>query len=228
MSLSLTVMALVLSWNSNKLAHQQNEIMIKESLPEFVIDKHYEYDVSLSKYTTEILSIYNKGEIASEIHGSTAVFFNIEYFENCSLIKNCEYRNVVIPVSGYYEDFIHHGSINELVMTIQGINNNLRVYQLNIGLQDICRQNGSSCFVGLDRYLMLSYKDKFEKSHMDYYYIENVGDGYIIDDKKGISVFNKFREMYKNNVIELVSINPRQLYSLMLKKQFWVSRNKNH
>lgn len=93
-AIALTSMSILVSYNSNQITEQQNELIKEENQPFFVFNLT-EIDTA---DTLEVLEIYNAGKPVSGFSADTYTFLEIYYHD----FNNDTIKRAYVPIGNYY------------------------------------------------------------------------------------------------------------------------------
>jgi len=185
-TLLLSIMAIIVSVQSNRIADNQTMIMKEQALPQFRINKIQIYNEEIGKYTDDNIVIYNQGGILYDFSHKTAVYMNLQYKNKDNL-----YQTKRIPLKDYYKFNSVTGNGKGLLVTIGGNQNHQKIV-------DAESNNNYSIQIDIKQYVNLNYKDIFGEYHTDYYYIPAVGWSNQLSHENGKEIFKKYEESMMN------------------------------
>jgi len=190
-----------------QIDEQQTELMTKQ------LEIQHQLNLPVFKVVSSVISgerkefgdedkifVFNLGEAITELTCSHAVFFDIELFP----IPKSR-GPLSIPVVGYY---FTQGSTEgepQLLIVIQGYNNNRKFVEIQRGLDrnlKILPKKTEGYSLPLPeviniirrKYVQLDYRDRFGKPHRSYYQIAQNGQGCPMAEQDGQKIFALYRD----------------------------------
>ncbi|MBE7646715.1 hypothetical protein F7644_12070 [Tenacibaculum finnmarkense genomovar ulcerans] len=207
-ALFLSLMAIVVTYNSNQIAKQQIELSYNENKPDFNISGYYirnlqsgmaeEYEMTVSKY----------GGKAKNININTVSYITLEFQD--SLRVNFENKFLL----RFYLDSNFGNSNNTgIITTIKGYENNKRYSELVKEIEKRLKEKGYKyVFNKCETYIKIEYLDFSEKRNTEVYKLR-LGDGLLIknydEDIFGNSIYKKVIDLDELNRLDINEIIER-------------------
>ncbi|KAF0106521.1 MAG: hypothetical protein FD146_2529 [Anaerolineaceae bacterium] len=213
---SLTLMAVIISWVQLGIAQKQidllelqTQIERQQASPQFVVIARQYWNDEKTFAADDKILIYNQGNIAYNIDVDTAVFFKLTY------ISQAEYKEVLVPINGYYTIHLRTGDATGLVMTLESDSNNLKRWQIQDELGELAKNNGVTINLEVQRYLKLTYRDTFDVEHTQYYFVPLIYGGDLLETAEGEEVFSKkFGIGTEAKYYDLYEVTAQELFNL--------------
>ncbi|MGQ7772737.1 hypothetical protein [Bacillus sp. WC2507] len=111
MALIVSISAVIITSNTNKLMEQQMEVTKAEKRPFIKFKQNYEYGENDFE-NKEILAIHNEGGLMEEFHSDVLTFFDISIRDYS---KDEVEKHILFPIQGYYNGFATGALQKELV-----------------------------------------------------------------------------------------------------------------
>lgn len=207
----LTIMAIEVSLEANRIASYQTDILKSENLP-------LVYCVESSNYTSGgyvgQLTIYNAGPPLTEFDCAVLVFYKVVYLQSSGTL-DMEERTALIQLSNYYTGNLTHNPTGVLAK-FSGENyieaNRAKISFCELAWEPI---NRTSYFpflrdIEIVKYINVEYKDIFGETHAETYSISSSGSR---------KLSNKEREKININdeaVLDSSDVSPQSLYEMWL------------
>lgn len=207
----LTIMAIEVSLEANRIASYQTDILKSENLP-------LVYCVESSNYTSGgyvgQLTIYNAGPPLTEFDCAVLVFYKVVYLQSSGTL-DMEERTALIQLSNYYTGNLTHNPTGVLAK-FSGENyieaNRAKISFCELAWEPI---NRTSYFpflrdIEIVKYINVEYKDIFGETHAETYSASSSGSR---------KLSNKEREKININdeaVLDSSDVSPQSLYEMWL------------
>ncbi len=172
-------MAIAVTYYAATLTSYQNNLLHNADLPQFVIEQVQLIDPKTHFATENQVRIYNYGKLVHDLSVEVAAFVRLDD-------PTIHFRNGRVPLNGYLDIVRSMLEGQNLLATIDGINNNLLFINLSKNFE---KERGS--FLVVDVYFQLAYTDALEDNHIDYYKL-GLFEGVKIDNTEGTQAFKDF------------------------------------
>lgn len=209
----LTIMAIVVSVEANRIASYQTDILKSENLP-------FVSCVERSNYTSsgyvEQLTIYNAGAPLTEFDCDVLVFYKIMYVQSAGAL-DIEGRTALIQLSNYYTGGLTHNLAGVGVLVEFSGENYIEANRAKISFCELAWEpiNRTSYFpflidIEMIKYVNIEYKDIFGETHAETYSVSSSGSRKLSNNEKEIiNINNKV-------VLNMSDVSPQSLYEKWL------------
>lgn len=226
-SVLLAIMAIVVSINANSIAKAQlslaNDAQRIATLPYLPnIKARFKLVSSNDGVRKEKLEITNPGDSMYELRVFPIAFLELRELQvvsvNAPYTKNTHLNKFPIPLESYFPN----------VTIVDGTNKDFVLYQdiENTGLLEgrldaLFKKYDSEekhIIGGIEKYLVASYKDRFNVLHTDYFQFDHTGEGVLMDSSGGEAVFKRYNEYSKKGIkLDYKLSTPEEIGNLWVK-----------
>jgi len=208
-SVLLAIMAIIISINANSIAKAQlslaNDAQRIATLPYLPnIKARFKFVSSEDGVRKEKLEVTNSGDSMYELRAVPIAFLELRELQvvpiNGPYIKNTHLNKSTVPLEGYFPN----------VTWVDGSDKNFVLYQdiedtglLDDRLNAFSKKYSSEekhIIGGIEKYLLVSYKDRFKALHTDYFQFDPMGEGVLMDSSEGEAVFKSYNESSQKKV----------------------------
>lgn len=186
-SVVLTCAGLIFSYTEMSLYRKETLIMEQQVQPHFVVDYDYSDGFSRKKANKKII-IYNKGDN----------FYNLTIDYVTFLEINREKNRYYMPIKYFYKEIINSFSNDDLIATIDGENNNYKLYQLWRAYKTNLRFNKKRGNLVDLSFIRIEYQDINGNYHIKYFDAQG---GSLLNQNLGENIFNKYEMAQSSNKI---------------------------
>lgn len=166
----LSVMAIIVSWQTNLITQEQTKVIQREQLPSIRMEVSLPaYDVETGETSgRDILYIYNNGAPIYEFNIENMVFIEICYTENHENM-----RSVLYPILGYYNSTtIPARSTGAIAYIFSNEESWYKFDEVDQAFRKFAENNnGFGCLL-LQRYIIFEYTDVFNEYHSEIYHYD--------------------------------------------------------
>lgn len=175
----LAIMAITLTINSNEIASYEIELKKMENQPLLKFDVNLsEYDYENYRFTKDQLIISNIGTPPKEFKIDNIIFLNIAY-EN----EHGRFENALIPINNYYGLGSPTGNLIGKLVNFKDkyyyyYENHGNYEYISIANDEFTKfavNKNSLGYINIMRIVKFEYKDIYEKSHEEMYYVDPYG-----------------------------------------------------
>lgn len=210
-ALSLTAMSIIISYNANQIATDQNNLIKEENQPIFIFNvTHFNNDLNNSSNEVEKLDIYNIGGPAYNCSIEEYTFFNIQFsdFEgnlrNSANIPMAYYSGITFTglPTGLMKSFLKNNYViingkkcpTEKYTVLNQISNDLYTYLQNHNSENYSKENGD-LEVDLLTYVLITYIDIYGENHDEIYYVSD-GISFKLSEYDKICLTKEYNKRY--------------------------------
>lgn len=184
----LSMMAILVSCQSNRLVSNQTEIMRIQSRPTFMITLIPEVDES-DFFVGRRVDIAHSGDRPSNFNAKALSILSLS-----SHNSKFEKRVYEVGLTGFYSAYVHRTDPPDLLMSIKGNQNNKRAIELYNWLRDNSSTLGKESLTSEIRsYLKVSYEDRFGSAIDEYYDVSELV-AVKLDQGSGREIFSRIFE----------------------------------
>lgn len=156
-SVLLSIMAVLVSIEANRIANAQTRIMEQENSPHLEIRMTQDYNQELKIYDNTNWLVFNRGGKIIDFEANECTFFKFYYGQNPD--------SIVIPIYGYFNlRGLLSGESEGLIYQVDNDHNG----KIEIALRDSLMNYG---YFEMASYIEITYRDIFDKKHSEYYQI---------------------------------------------------------
>ncbi|WP_025168207.1 hypothetical protein [Pseudomonas syringae] len=226
-SVLLAIMAIIVSINANSIAKAQlslaNDAQRIATLPYLPnIKARFKFVSSEDGVRKEKLEVTNSGDSMYELRAVPIAFLELRELQvvpiNGSYTKNTHLNKSTIPLEGYFPN----------VTWVDGSDKNFVLYQdiegtglLEDRLNVFSKKYSSKekhIIGGIEKYLLVSYKDRFKALHTDYFQFDPMGEGVLMDSSEGGAVFKSHSESSQKKIkLDYKVSTPEEIGNFWLK-----------
>lgn len=155
----LSLMAIKVSCNANKIAETQTKIMEQESLPQIEIRGYQGFNQEKKVYDNTTFLVYNRGGKLSD--------FSIENMTFIRFVpRGIEERDKMnIPIYGYFGmQGVLSGDAQDLVYSFDTDHQD----DIEVNLRDSLSNKG---YLQIESYVKVSYADISDQTHFEYFFL---------------------------------------------------------
>lgn len=171
----LGLMAIIVAYNSNKIANEQKLMNYYENMPDFHLSQEFKKDSSgfSNEVSVKVSKFGGKAKNVS-IKIKTFALFEIMDEQNNKLTK-------YIPISGYFNESYRNGKNIGEIGLLKGIDNNKRFVKFKRKIESEILKKGYS-YVSIDTLFIVrvNYTD-FLNNEITEYYDVSTDDGVLIE-----------------------------------------------
>ncbi len=196
----LSIMAIIVSCQSNSISKNAITISKIEHLPK--ISAQFRLDNGGLGKREETLVINNSGDVMYDFKAYPFQFLRINEIQLLSLKEKSKplyLKSIEIPIINYYTSISYISNVNKGVFSETKIENSEKLSSI---LPKVISDNKSkikSLGISIDRYLFVSYKDKFDDVHNDYFRFDYAGTSIPMSKHDGESLKETYDRSLKNN-----------------------------
>lgn len=210
-SVLLAIMAIIVSINANSIAKAQlslaNDAQRIATLPYLPnVKARFKFVSSENGARKEKLEVTNSGDSMYELRAVPIAFLELRELQVVSIngpyIKNTNLNKFTIPLEGYFPSVTWvDGSDKDFVLYQDIENTSLLEDRLNVFSKSYSSEE-KHIIGGIEKYLLVSYRDRFKALHVDYFKFDPMGEGVLMDSSEGEAVFKTYNE-YSQKKIKL-------------------------
>ena len=202
----------------NQLIKSQNDsidlqikIAKQQVLPQFVISAKQLQEPGEENASHDKMVVDNSGAVVSELHGTTAIFLDVELYYRQP--KRGDPIKKRIAINGYYAATGHSPQGQGQMLTMIGNRNNERASVLSRDFSAYVKEYGMYGFVEVKRYLKLWYRDQLGEQHTNYYFVPLIFGAHTISKDEGKAIFLQWKDaILKMEMLEFDTLTKEQLY----------------
>lgn len=215
----LSLVAIVIAFQSYQLVDQQIIVGKSEHQPSFDIIARLIYDPTKNQYTKDYISISNQGTYTPDMKVNFMTFINIQYQDSKGNLQVLS-----LPMIDYYTVIQPYDNPN-LVAKIS--NDDKEENWLNLSntikgfTNDTSTRNGTITFTNIARYVRIEYQDIYGSSHVNYYSVDENGKR-DLSNYDGDKLMNDNINVDPHNILIYPYINSETLYN------HWLNYTKEH
>lgn len=210
-SITLTIMAVLVSWHATRIAALQTELTKLEKQPIFRFDVVLQFDPATQVYARDRLVVSNIGTPVREFDCRVYTFFKAEYGRRGQPLKTA-----LIPLHGYYSasgvSKNLTGELQEFVAPDVPEGNNSRAANLIRGFGRRGDQHDAFAFLDVLRYVRVRYKDIWGEWHDDLYLVGSFTSSKL-EDRDARLVIIEYETKWSSSLwVEFAKASPELLY----------------
>ena len=195
---------------ANNIYKMQAEIAKNSALPMIEVDEKVEESSWGDWDKSSIVEISNLSGKMNNYQSSVITFLDCGYFES----ETAEYKNVEIPIQGYYLLSIKEGGTTGIIERKESIGNYSEIEKLKQEITQFNKENGNGKRIDplVRSYLKISYLDLLNEQQELYYLLDTVNVK-MIELESGQEKFDKYRMLIEKgfyidtNSLDKVSVN---------------------
>ncbi len=215
-ALLVSISAVIITSNTNKLMEQQMEVTKAEKRPLISFKQNYKNDVN-GLESRESLAIYNEGGLMEEFHSEVLTFFDIGIWDYS---KDEVEKHILVPIHNYYTGFTT-GALQKEIATYEnqytkggnskkvgGVMSEFWELKEPLAQKQIAKSN-SKFLIGkaeFKTYCKVEYKDIYGEKQELYYEVRDSG-AYRMSKDQGKSAFENNELRSKGFTIGELSTN---------------------
>ncbi|UQS90720.1 hypothetical protein M5C90_04425 [Pseudomonas chlororaphis subsp. piscium] len=202
-SVLLAIMAIIVSINANSIAKAQlslaNDAQRIATLPYLPnIKARFKFVSSEDGVRKEKLEVTNSGDSMYELRAVPIAFLELRELQvvpiNGPYTKNTHLNKSTIPLEGYFPNVTWvDGSDKNFVLYQDIEDTSLLEDRLNVFSKKYSSEE-KHIIGGIEKYLLVSYKDRFKALHTEYFQFDPMGEGVLMDSSEGEAVFKNHSE----------------------------------
>lgn len=154
----LSLMAIIISVQSNRIAKVQTEIARETALPHLEIRDQLEFNDKTKLWDNRFLSVYNRGGALTDFELRHLSFMVINSSTESAL------DSISLPIDNYYDWKQVLGDGQGLIFQINNDHRGAKEVALRDSLNGIA-------YFQIETYVRMTYKDILNETHVDYYKI---------------------------------------------------------
>lgn len=207
----LSIMAIIVSIISNRVANRQFEMDYFEKQADFQITKEQLFDEKTKKYEETNLIITKLTGKAKNIEIATITLLDIEYTST----KN-ETKNSLFLIEGYYDTSVLSGKTEGIIQTETGHKNNSKEIELENYLTEMIENQNQFIFTQLKTFVQIKYLNFQNDSKTEYFDASSIS-GKLINNDTLNNYFNyKSRPFDSKNTFNLRDVgNKEKMYQVI-------------
>lgn len=220
-------MAIIVSFNANSIAKAQlslaNDAQRIATLPYLPnIKARFKFISSEDGVRKEKLEVNNSGDSMYELRAVPIAFLKLRELQVVSIngpyTKNTHLNKSTIPLEGYFPNVTWvDGSDKDFVLYQDIENAGLLEDRLNVFSKKYSSEE-KHIIGGIEKYLLVSYKDRFKVLHTDYFQFDPMGEGVLMDSSEGEVVFKSYNESSQKKIkLDYKSSTPEEIGKFWLK-----------
>ena len=192
-AVALTLMAVILSWNSNRLTERQINLLIAQNQPIFRVELHG--NNSKAETDSSTLLIYNDGLPVTDL--------NLDIFETLVVIATVfdgsdNEREVTlhIPTFAYREGIGQTSATKGLLFNMSHETETMSPSKLTYMFQDVGSFKDASyqgADIQVELILRIIYRDIFKKQQTQYIRLDNSGRAHSLSESSGRKAVIEYR-----------------------------------
>lgn len=212
---SLSIMAIIVSCESNRITNNQIQVTKMESQPFIEFQRELKYDAIRGVRTDDEIMISNKGGPLREFSSIYITFLKVEHeeFGNISMRKRIV---SYIPLSEYYNTTM---KTFESVGTLELLTNPKNFRKLSefyMQLSVDTRAKNIYIYSALESYFRINYIDIYGETKIEYYMVGEWGAKIKLQKKDAEKMFMIYKDKVdKREELSIDSLSPKKLYSLL-------------
>jgi hypothetical protein len=196
----LSIMAIIVSINSNRIANAQTDIMKKENMPQFEIRMTQDYNEQLRIYDNNVWMFFNRGGRLSDFDTKEYSFFKFTYHPHFDILSLplYNYLNMRGVLTGESEGLIYHVDNNHFGARFLELRDSLS----NFGYFEI------------ETYISITYVDIFDEKRQEYFQVNpsikkiDLHEWNIIENNyKNAKKYYDLPLLNTKNIIEMINGN---------------------
>ena len=164
----IAIASVLIAYQSIRISKQQNDITMIQNMPRINVFNEITYNEKEKYYDQNTIIINNSGGDLSEFQGRIATFYEIEYLNDKD-----ERAIIEIPVSGTYSAIYGYNNVSGNLMTATAINNREKLDKLRTEAYEFYNNKHSYMNITEINYIRTTYKDIFNKPHIEYHRLRN-------------------------------------------------------
>lgn len=226
-SVLLAIMAIIVSINANSIAKAQlslaNDAQRIATLPYLPnVKARFNFLSSEDGVREEKLEVTNSGDSMYELRAVPIAFLELRELQvapiNGPYTKNTHLNKSIIPLEGYFPNVTWvDGSEKDFVLYQDIGNTGLLEDRLNIFSKKYSSEE-KHIIGGIQKYLLVSYKDRFKTLHTDYFQFDPMGEGVLMDSSEGEAVFKGYNESSQKKIkLDYKTSTPEEIGKFWLK-----------
>lgn len=210
-SLSLTAMALYVSYQANRIAAVQTKISESENMPVFEVIASQTYDKALKFYTENIIDISNEGGPIYNFTPKAVTFLEVAYTDEQNGYTQKIER---IPLVGYFTTSFVSNKTKGNMVTWQGYRNNLKLRDLEKEISQSAMLSNKFVSLEIKVYLLVSYEDFLRRAQVEYYYSSVTGTKKITNTE-GEKAFKEYSDAAPGSLQEFTTLDKFELIKIL-------------
>lgn len=170
---SLSIMAILVSYQSTRIASLQAQLTTLEKLPILRFDVTLEFDPTRNVYHRDTLVISNSGAAARDFESESYIFFEVKYRRDAG-----QSQIALVPVNGYYSASFKTKNVTGKLETKTDFaikeGNNFKAAEIERQFTKLTRERGVHSITRIVRYIRVTYKDIWGDRHDDVYWVDSI------------------------------------------------------
>lgn len=111
--------------------------------------------------------------------------------------KAIDLKSISVPLSNYFPNVSYISNVNRGVFSEQQIGNTKKLEAILREFESDYRTSDKSMGGSIERYLMASYKDKFDEKHKVFFKFDPFGTSVPMDENTGKLLLSKYERLIK-------------------------------
>ncbi|AKF43777.1 hypothetical protein ACQJ22_25010 [Pseudomonas fragariae (ex Marin et al. 2024)] len=226
-SVLLAIMAILVSINANSIAKAQlslaNDAQRIATLPYLPnIKARFKLVSSNDGVRKEKLEITNSGDSMYELRAFPIAFLALRELQvvsaNGPYTKNAHLKKLSIPLESYFPNGTMVDDMDKDFVLYQDIENTGLLKDRLDAFSKKYDSEEKHVIGGIDKYLVVSYKDRFNVLHTDYFQFDHAGEGVLMGSSDGEGVFKRYNEYSKKEIkLDYKISTPEEIGNLWVK-----------
>lgn len=210
-TLLLSTMALIVSWQANTIASTQTVIAEAENMPVFEIKSTHVRDEERDEYTEHKIEIANEGGPIYDFDSEVVTFLNIKYLEKSDGYKN---KNIRVPLLGYFTANSVTSKVKGRLVTIQGYLNNEKFFDLTQEILNGPDTEERLIDVEIQVYVRINYEDFLHRNNEEYYYVPYLQTKKM-SQSEGEAIFKEHSEALLSNRVDFQNLSRNKVIQII-------------
>jgi hypothetical protein len=188
MAIIISIVQINIAAKQTALMELQAEVARQINLPQFSLAARQIRDPATGNATEDKIFVTNHGGLAQDVRCSFAVFFDIEVLRHERRGKFTEHTDSGIA---------HTATGKELVVTIEGYQNNTKACALERAFRELGTRVNRSASMDIRRYVRIRYRDIFGNQHTKYFFVPLIYGGTELSEEEALPLFERHESAWE-------------------------------